>query len=325
MHPMPASAAAVNRESHPPIAAAHVAILMGTKNGAKFIAEQLASIADQTHADWSLFVSDDGSTDNTREIITRFARDRRQKILVRSGPEQGVSANFISLATDATIDADYFAFSDQDDIWYSDKLARALIWFATVPEKIPGMYCGRTELADTDGKTYGYSLLFSRPPAFQNALVQSLAGGNTMVFNRAAKKLLEQMGKVDVVLHDWWLYQLVSATGGAVRYDPQPMLKYRQHGNSLIGSNLGWRARMVRIRMTLSGRFHDWNVINIAALERVPAQLMKPENRNVLTLFTKATKAKLFKRLMYYRQSGVYRQTMLGNIAMFVSLIINKL
>jgi glycosyltransferase involved in cell wall biosynthesis len=322
---MLASTTEANRESRPPIAAAHVAILMGTKNGAKFIAEQLASIADQTHADWSLFVSDDGSTDKTREIIARFARDRSQKILVRRGPEQGVSANFVSLATDPSIDADYFAFSDQDDIWYPDKLARALSWLATVPDKTPGLYCGRTELVAADGKTYGYSILFCRPPAFQNALVQSLGGGNTMVFNRASKKLLEQVGKVDVVLHDWWLYQLVSATGGAVRYDPQPMLKYRQHGQSLIGSNLGWRARMVRIRMTLSGRFHAWNATNIAALERVPGQLMKPQNRAVLTLFTKSRKAKLFKRLMYYRQSGVYRQTVLGNIAMFLAMIINKL
>jgi glycosyltransferase involved in cell wall biosynthesis len=322
---MLASAPAVNKESRPPIAAAHVAILMGTRNGAKFIAEQLASIADQTHADWSLFVSDDGSTDKTKEIIARFARDRRQKILVRPGPEQGVSANFVSLATDPTIDADYFAFSDQDDIWHQDKLERAIGWLATIPDQVPGLYCGRTELITSDGRSYGLSLLFTRPPAFQNALVQSLGGGNTMVFNRAAKKLLEQMGKVDVVLHDWWLYQLVSATGGAVRYDSQPMLKYRQHGHSLIGSNLGWRARIVRMRMTLNGRFRAWNAINIAALESIPGHLIEPQSRTVLKLFTKATNATLFKRLMYYRQSGVYRQTVLGNIALAVAVIIKKI
>jgi len=146
-----------------------------------------------------------------------------------------------------------------------------------------------------------------------------------MVFNRAAKKLWEEVGKVDVVLHDWWLYQLVSATGGAVRYDPQPMLKYRQHGHSLIGSNLGWRARTARMRMTLSGRFHAWNTINIAALERVPGHLIEPKNRTVLTLFTRATRASLFKRIMYYRQSGVYRQSVIDNIAMFIAVIIKKL
>src|SRR5665213_4214854 len=322
---MLASAFTVDRLWRPPIAAAHVAILMGTKNGAKFLAAQLASIADQTHADWSLFVSDDGSTDNTKEIIAHFERDHPQKILVRAGPEQGVSANFVSLATDPTIDADYFAFSDQDDIWHSDRLERAIGWLATIPNHIPSLYCGRTELITSDGRSYGLSLLFSRPPSFKNAIVHNMGGRNTLVFNRAAKKLWEEVGKVDVVLHDWWLYQLVSATGGAVRYDPQPMLKYRQHGHSLIGSNLGWRARIVRMHMTLSGRYHAWNAINIAALERIPGHLIEPKNRTVLTLFTRATRASLFKRIMYYRQSGVYRQTVLGNIALVVAAIIKKL
>lgn len=322
---MLANTIVADQQSRSPVAAARVAILMGTKNGARFLVDQLKSIADQTHANWSLVVSDDGSTDKTKEIIARFARDRPQTVVVRHGPEKGVSANFLSLATDPSIDADYFAFSDQDDVWNPDKLARALDWLATVPHDVPGLYCGRTELMTADGQSYGFSPLFTRPPAFQNALVQSLGGGNTMVFNRAAKKLLEDVGRIEVVLHDWWLYQLVSATGGAIRYDPQPAVKYRQHRHSLIGSNLGWRARIVRIRMTLNGRFRDWNATNIAALERLPGHLIKPQNRAVLTLFTKATSATLFKRLMYYKQSGVYRQTVLGNIGLVVAAIIKRL
>ena len=95
-----------------------------------------------------------------------------------------------------------------------------------------------------DERSYGLSPLFTRPPAFQNALVQSLGGGNTMVFNRAAKKILQEAAAIDVVLHDWWVYQLVSAAGGMVHYDPRPMLKYRQHSDNLIGSNLGWRSAL---------------------------------------------------------------------------------
>ena len=99
-----------------------------------------------------------------------------------------------------------------------------------------------------------------------------------MVFNAAAKRLLETVGMLDVVLHDWWMYQLVSAVGGAIHYDPQPALKYRQHPDNLIGSNRGWSAHFVRIRMVLKGRFRDWNAMNIAALQRVPAHLIKPQN-----------------------------------------------
>ena len=221
---------------HADLDAAHVAILMCTKDGAAFLAEQLHSIAEQTHTNWSLIVSDDGSTDATPNIIARFAEGSTQKTAIRSGPRQGVCANFLSLATDPGITANYFAFSDQDDIWYKNKLQRALAWLVTVPGDVPAVYCGRTELVSNDGRSYGLSPLFTRPIAFGNAIVQSLGGGNTMVFNAAAKRLLEATGRLDVVLHDWWMYQLVSAVGGAVHYDPQPMLKYRQHPDNLIGS-----------------------------------------------------------------------------------------
>ena len=249
----------------------------------------------------------------------------RQKTTIRKGPGKGVCANFLSLANDPTIDADYFAFSDQDDIWHQDKLRRALAWLATVPADVPGMYCGRTELMTIDERSYGLSPLFTRPPAFENALVQSLGGGNTIVFNRAAKKILEEAATIDVVLHDWWVYQLVSAAGGMVHYDPQPMLKYRQHPDNLIGSNLGWRARFTRIRMMLGGRFHDWNATNIAALRRLPAHLLQPKNREVLALFAKARCASLPKRLYYLRQSGVYRQTLLGNLGLLAATILKRI
>jgi glycosyltransferase involved in cell wall biosynthesis len=301
-----------------------VAILMGTKDGGEFIDEQLESIADQTHKNWILIASDDGSLDDSILKLQRFAETHFQRTIIRTGPHKGVCANFLSLANDPTIDADYFAFSDQDDIWHRDKLRHALIWLVTVPVDTPAMYCGRTELMTSDERSYGLSPLFTRSAAFENALVQSLGGGNTIVFNGAAKKLLEQAGETDVVLHDWWLYQLVSGVGGAVHYDPRPMVKYRQHPDNLIGSNLGWRNRLIRFQMMLSGRFRDWNEKNIAALQRVSA-LLQPKNRQVLTLFINARRAALPKCLYFLRKSGVYRQTLLGNFGLFVATILKRI
>jgi glycosyltransferase involved in cell wall biosynthesis len=304
---------------------ARVAILLGTRNGARFLSEQLESFLEQTHPNWSLFVSDDGSTDETKKLVERFSHTCSQEVLVRDGPQQGVCANFMYLATDPTIDADYFAFSDQDDIWYPDKLRRALHWLSTVPDNVPGLYCGRTKLISADGRSYGMSPLFGRQPSFQNALVQNLGGGNTMVFNRATKKLLENVGPVEVVLHDWWLYQLVSFARGVVRYDPQPTVKYRQHRHSLIGSNLGFRARITRLRMMFSGRFRAWNATNIAALKRVPGHLIDLQNWTVLMYFSKARDGNLLERLIYLKKSGVFRQTLLDDIGLFVAAIIKRI
>lgn len=322
---MQVDAQVVTQPRRSSVGKAQVAILLCTKDGAAFLGEQLESIARQTHTNWFLVASDDGSTDATKDILKQFSEKHRQTTIIRNGPGRGVCANFLSLTIAPTIAADYFAFCDQDDIWHADKLQRALTWFATVPDNVPAVYCGRTELISIDGRSFGLSPLFTRPPAFRNALVQSLGGGNTMVFNRAAKNVLEAAGVIDAVLHDWWVYQLVSAAGGRIHYEREPVLKYRQHSENLIGSNQGWRARFVRLRMMLRGRFRDWNTTNISALRRLPSHLITPENRETLELFAKARSASLLKRLCYLRRSGVYRQTLLGDFGLLVAAILKKL
>lgn len=304
---------------------ASVAILMGTCNGAKFIGEQLQSFADQTHSNWSLFASDDGSADDTEEIIKRFGQSHEQRTTFRRGPGKGVSVNFLTLATDPTIEADYFAFSDQDDIWYRNKLSRSLRWISTVPADVPALYCARTELMTADGRSFGYSPIHSRPPSFRNALVQSLGGGNTMLFNRATKKLLRAAGIQGPAFYDWWMYQLVTAAGGVVRYDPEPVLKYRQHSNNLVGSNRGWNARLLRLRMMLDGEFSRWNDTNIAALQSVPDDLITAQNRDVLRAFAKVRNASLPRRILYLFGSGVYRQTWLDNVGLFLAIGLKKI
>jgi glycosyltransferase involved in cell wall biosynthesis len=302
-----------------------VAILLATMNGSAFIDDQLSSIAAQTHANWCLLVSDDGSTDDTRERVARFAAAHPQRVVVIDGPRRGACANFLSMAADPAIDADYYAFCDQDDIWYADKLVRALAVLDSVPADVPALYGGRTELVDIDGRTYGYSPLFRRRPEFRNALVQSIIGGNTIVFNRATKRLIEAGGTPDIASHDWWAYQLVSLAGGVVHYDPQPAVRYRQHGNNLVGSNRGFMAGMARLREAMGGRYSRWNRSNMAALQNLPATIMVPENKTVLDRFAAARASARLTRLYWLWLSGVYRQTLLGNVGLFAAALLGKI
>src|SRR5690606_36468867 len=104
------------------------------------------------------------------------------------------------------IQADFYAYADQDDIWMPDKLSRALVFLERNLDQA-AMYCSRTELVTSCGKSVGkMSPLFPKLPTFVNALVQSLAGGNTMVINHRACELLRKAGEVHVVSHDWWTY-----------------------------------------------------------------------------------------------------------------------
>ena len=104
-----------------------MAILLATFNGERFLQEQLSSIEAQEHTHWVLYASDDGSTDATLDILQDFQqRLGTSRVHIRRGPGQGLCANFLGLAADATIEADFFAFCDQDDVWLPTKLVSAV-------------------------------------------------------------------------------------------------------------------------------------------------------------------------------------------------------
>src|SRR5260370_1422426 len=216
-----------------------IVILLGAFNGAEFLPEQLQSFCDQTYINWELLVSDDGSTDQTAAVIQAFAKRVPQKVTLRQGPGKRFWRNFLSMAQLPDVEGDFFAYSDQDDIWLPEKLAKAVDWLTAIPQDRPGLYFTRTMLIDPDGKLLGYSPLFERAPSFQNALVQNIGGGNTMVFNRAAKSpLAATPSNVGLVAHDWWSYQIVTGAAGIAHYHSWPRIKNRQYRKKLICFNL---------------------------------------------------------------------------------------
>ncbi len=304
----------------------HVAVLLCAYNGERYLAEQLDSIERQTHLDWTVWVSDDGSTDGTLAILQHY-RERwgADRLRMVPGPSRGFAANFLSVVCRMEISADYFSYADQDDIWQPDKLQRALERLETHGRKVPTLYCSRTQLIDEKGRSLGLSPLFRRAPGFRNALVQNVGGGNTMVFNKAARQLLMSAGPdLKVVAHDWWTYVAVSAAGGVVVYDPQPSLLYRQHGGNLIGSNSGWRARFTRIRMLMQGQLRGWIDQNMAGVRRIAPRLA-PANRQVFEAFLSARDGGPLRRLRGLRRSGVFRQTFMGNVGLFAAALFKKL
>ncbi len=167
--------------------------------------------------------------------------------------------------------------------------------------------------------------MFPKPFAFGNALVQSGAGGNTMVFNAAARALLIEAG-ADVIVqtHDWWTYILVTGCGGKVYYDATPRVRYRQHGSNLVGSNASWLGRLRRARRILMGQFKTMNDCNIVALERMRHRLA-PRSRYVLDEFARARSTWLAPRVLGVRRSGVYCQTLLSNLALIGAVLLKRL
>lgn len=295
---------------------------MGTKDGAAFIDEQFASLLAQSQPLIDLWISDDGSADGTTAIIEAWdARWPKGRLTLVDGPRQGFAANFRSMIIDPRIDADYYAFCDQDDIWEPDKLDTALHWMRTHDADMPLMFCSRTATMSKSGRVIGCSPLFRRPPSFRNALVQSIAGGNTVVINRAARQLLARASvRTQFVSHDWWAYLIVAASGGIVHYDPRPLVRYRQHEANLVGANVSWKARVSRFGRLLKGEFASWTDNNLSGLA-VNRDLLAADSAACLDLFMESRKGSPLRRLSYLRRSGVYRQTLLGTLGLYLAII----
>uniref|UniRef100_UPI00334064C8 glycosyltransferase family 2 protein n=1 Tax=Castellaniella defragrans TaxID=75697 RepID=UPI00334064C8 len=303
-----------------------VAILLATYQGERYLPEQLDSFARQTYSNWKAWASDDGSTDDTLPILRRYQTQWAPgQLTIIKGPAQGSSRNFVSLTHNPAIQADYYAYSDQDDIWEDDKLARALAWLNTQDADKPALYCTRTRLVDAQNKEIGLSPNFRRPPSFANALMQNITGGNTMVFNNAACRLLRSVPEdTEIVIHDWWVYLVVTACGGAVCFDPVPGLRYRQHENNLIGMSAGGPPLVSRIAKLFGTTLRENSDIHLKALQ-ILKQHMTPENRCIMEIFSKARANWLLPRLAGYKKAGVYRLTFTGNIGMVIASVLNRL
>jgi glycosyltransferase involved in cell wall biosynthesis len=305
------------------VAPPHVAVLMATYNGAEFLPQQLDSLAAQTHENWRLWVSDDGSTDATFDILRQYQEAWGQdKLRLLAGPGRGFQANFLTLTARPDLSADYYAWSDQDDVWMPEKLSRALERLGPLGSERPALYCGRTIYIDREGREIGRSALMNnRPPSFANALVQCIGGANTMVFNRAARSLIAARPDLTVATHDWWVYQLVCGSGGEVIYAPEPLVRYRQHRLNIVGRNRGLAARWSRVKKLFAGALKQYIELNLEALNKV-ASSFTPENRKRLQLLTELhCSANPLKRLRLFLAGGFHRQLWAEQLALSLAAL----
>lgn len=309
--------------SHP-----RVAILLASCNGAALLREQLDSLATQTYRPGLILVSDDGSTDGTCDIVRSFAAAHPDlDVVLRDGPRRGAAQNFLSLLRHVPDEVDIAAFSDQDDVWLPEKLARGVAALGALDgAREVALYCGRSWECDAQLSRKSLSRGLLRPACFRHALVQNVAAGNTMMMNRATLDLVQAIsGETGpVVVHDWWLYQVVSGVGGRVIFDPEPLLLYRQHDRNLIGANRGAKAKGRRLRMMLSGEFRTWNNINIRALRAVRHRLT-PENRHVLDTFAEGRNGPVLTRLATLRRTGLYRQGIQGRASLWLAALLRRM
>ena len=303
-----------------------VAILMCTYNGENFLEEQLDSIENQDYQNWTLFVNDDGSQDATLDILRRYQKKwGHKKLYIRRGPQKGFSQNFLQIICDKKINANLYFLCDQDDVWMPHKLSHTLQKMSKLDDSKPTLYCARTTYVSSDAKRIlGESDLFLKPTSFRNAIVQSLAGGNTMAFNNLLREVIQRYPKADVVSHDWWLYILNELVGGKTFYDKESTILYRQHSRSLIGANTGFIAKLKRLRMLINGTFRHYNSQHLKVFNKINLFGLQQNIKLIDQFFIERDKP-LKIRINMIDRLGIYRQTWDGHIALYLGAILHKL
>jgi hypothetical protein len=309
-----------------------VRILLATRNGAAHLSAQLASYLAQDHTAWDLWVSDDGSEDDTLAILQAFrdAHGRGRDIRILSGPQRGSAANFLSLLCHPDLPPGPVALSDQDDVWLPHKLRRAVA--ALQGAGAVALYGGQSLHVDADLRITGRSKLGQARPAFSNALTQNIVSGHSTVLSAGALDLVRRAGPQKVPHHDWWLYQLVSAAGGDVLIDPEPVLHYRQHGANVMGAHQGFRALAERAAQVMGRDYGNWIATNLDALNTVDNLLSAPNRALVKALRAhprpdsdakgRARAAWMRARCMW--QHGLYRQGRVQTVLFYIAVVLGR-
>ena len=211
-----------------------LAVLLSSYNGEKFIKEQIDSIlAQRGDFELDLWVRDDGSTDSTHQILEEYAQ--AGKLNWYTGENLKPAKSFMDLLLHCP-GYDYYAFADQDDYWYPEKIQVGLDLLKDI--KGPAISFANARLVDGNLQPLGRNV-YKNPPRrdFYSLVCGSNIIGCTMLLNSKIAKLAQDKPMpAELFMHDYYLLNLCTLFGGTVVYDENPHMDYRQHGGNVIGA-----------------------------------------------------------------------------------------
>ncbi|MDD2618518.1 MAG: glycosyltransferase family 2 protein [Bacteroidales bacterium] len=220
-----------------------IALLLTTYNSEKHLRPQLDSLFAQSWQDFKIYVHDDGSDDDTLQILAEYQQKYPQLILLQD-PKPGrlAKGSFIWLLENT--EADYYMFCDHDDVWLDDKIEKTYSKMLDCEQAGPG----QAVVINTDLKVVDEQLNEINPSfwafnkikpsllkSFDYLTVCNAFTGCTMMINRAAKELALPVSE-KALMHDKWIALKVAAEGGILDYLEEATVLYRQHGENQIGA-----------------------------------------------------------------------------------------
>lgn len=302
-----------------------VDILPATYNGDRYLCDLLDSLCNQTYPIWRLMISDDGSTDGTASLLSRYMRNMSNIIDVSPSIKMGsAKKNFLYLLSMSS--SPYAIFCDQDDIWLPQKLEKSMSRMRELEEKwgedVPLLVYSDSVVVDeslqTIARSFVSSLFFDpKDITLPQLLVSNVVQGCTMLMNRSLIRLaLTLQDDKEFKYHDY-LVAAVAYSTGYISFIEEPLMLYRQHGDNEAGmeETLG-AMEMLRGGFHTVGK-HKWReevAFNETAFSRRARFLLGlgsqiPEDRRIqLNNMASFRDMKICERLSLIKRYGLLRQ-----------------
>ncbi len=311
-----------------------VSILLSTYNGGEYLKEQLDSLFAQTYKNFEIIVRDDGSRDNTLEVLKSY--DIK---LIDTTQNLGAKESFAKLLNHAVVNSasNYFMFCDQDDVWEMDKIEKTLAKM----QELENLYSSEMPiLVHTDLKVvdehlnvlsdsmWEYEHVLPQYNSLNRLLIQNtITGCTTMINRKLAQKCLYIPN--EAIMHDWWI-GLVASYFGEIGYLETSTIKYRQHDNNAIGAKLKKEIGITELILSFVYGFlkRDEEYINSLQINIDQAKSfyeayrdeLDNETKNMLKKFCTIREKNFFEKRKIIFKYKLYKQSLINTIALWIKI-----
>lgn len=297
-------------------------ICISTFNGGLFFDEQINSILNQTYRDFEILIRDDGSTDTYFiEKLKDYQRQYDQiKLLLKENI--GVTWSFFELLKACPASTDLVILADQDDVWLPTRIERTVALIQSQTPDIPLLCSCGFEYVDENLNFISRSPI-NRHIGFNNALVQNPIPGCTMCINNAALRILQPFIPEKAVIHDWWIYLVVSATGTVIQ-ESDVSVRYRQHDNNVLGGTTSFieknHRRFKRRLNAMIYKVYD----QVEEFKSLYNGLISETHNNEINRFLKTKSDFVEKCLFIFDFKTVRREKMLDNLFLKIVILFSR-
>ncbi len=301
-----------------------IEILMGTFNGSSFLKEQIDSILAQTNSNWILTIRDDGSTDNTIDIINEYVEEYPDKIkLLKDNIATGSAKNnFIKLIKQ--VDEEYIMFCDQDDIWLPNKIE---LTYAKMLEL--EVECGKdlpllihTDLIVVDEKMDLISESFIEymnlpiEKRINDLIIQNSVTGCTMMVNKIMIDILKKLDETAPILMHDHIAGIIALSYGKIYFLKDATMKYRQHALNSVGAD---KLRSIKSRYKRGKKAFQRDMIDsyeqVGYMLSICKDYLVDDNINeMLTNYSRLSESGKIHKIRFYIKYNVFKKGILKKV-----------